>query len=119
MRGTGDGREPAGWPRRFDAACGLGTALFWWLLYSSLGLSPLAAVLLIGSLLASLAIGAALGSVALVATIIVAVVWVAIVVVVMTALNAVFQTALYLYATTGSLPAGFEGADLRATFGPR
>ncbi len=65
------------------------------------------------------AIGAALGSVALVATIIVAVVWVAIVVVVMTALNAVFQTALYLYATTGSLPAGFEGADLRATFGPR
>ena len=65
------------------------------------------------------AIGAALGSVALVATIIVAVVWVAIVVVVMTALNAVFQTALYLYATTGTLPAGFEGADLRATFGPR
>ena len=42
--------------------------------------------------------------------------WVALVTVVMTALNAVFQTALYLYATTGTLPAGFEQAPLSQTF---
>ena len=38
------------------------------------------------------------------------------VVVVLTALSAVFQTALYLYATTGSVPAGFEGSNLRGSF---
>ena len=42
--------------------------------------------------------------------------WVALVIVVMTALNAVFQTALYLYATTGRLPTGFEQAPLSQTF---
>jgi hypothetical protein len=47
------------------------------------------------------------------------VVWIALVVVVMTALNAIFQTALYMYATTGSMPTGFETTDLRQTFGPR
>ena len=42
--------------------------------------------------------------------------WVAVVVVVLTALNAVFQTALYLYATTGMAPSGFEQAPLAQTF---
>ncbi len=42
--------------------------------------------------------------------------WVAVVMVVLTALNAIFQTALYLYATTGSAPAGFEQAPLAQTF---
>ena len=42
--------------------------------------------------------------------------WVAVVVVVLTALNAIFQTALYLYATTGMPPAGFEQAPLAQTF---
>ena len=42
--------------------------------------------------------------------------WVAVVVVVLTALNAVFQTALYLYATTGMPPTGFEQAPLAQTF---
>jgi hypothetical protein len=42
--------------------------------------------------------------------------WVAVVVVVLTALNAIFQTALYLYATTGMLPSGFEQAPLAQTF---
>jgi hypothetical protein len=42
--------------------------------------------------------------------------WVAVVVVVLTALNAIFQTALYLYATTGVLPLGFEQAPLAQTF---
>lgn len=48
--------------------------------------------------------------------IIAAVAWVALVVVVLTALNAIFQTALYLYATTGTLPSGFEQAPLAETF---
>ncbi len=42
--------------------------------------------------------------------------WVGLVVVVLTALNAIFQTALYLYATTGTAPAGFEQAPLAQTF---
>ena len=65
------------------------------------------------------ALGIAAGGVGLVVGITVAVAWIAVVVVVMTALNAVFQTALYMYATTGALPTGFEGADLQGSFGPR
>lgn len=42
--------------------------------------------------------------------------WVAVVMVVLTALNAIFQTALYLYATTGTAPSGFEQAPLAQTF---
>ena len=42
--------------------------------------------------------------------------WVVVVVVVLTALNAIFQTALYLYATTGMPPSGFEQAPLAQTF---
>jgi uncharacterized protein DUF6159 len=57
-----------------------------------------------------------LGSVALVVGIVIAVAYVALVVVVLTALNAIFQTALYLYATTGSVPAGFEGSNLSNSF---
>ena len=48
--------------------------------------------------------------------IVAAVAWVALVVVVMTTLNAIFQTALYLYATTGTRPSGFEHAPLNETF---
>jgi hypothetical protein len=55
----------------------------------------------------------------LIAGILVSVIWIALVVVVMTALNAIFQTALYMYATTGSMPTGFETTDLRQTFAPR
>ena len=42
--------------------------------------------------------------------------WVAVVMVVLSALNAIFQTALYLYATTGMPPSGFEQAPLAQTF---
>lgn len=48
-----------------------------------------------------------------------AVAWIAVVMVVLTALNAIFQTALYLYATTGSTPSGFEQAALSQTFVPK
>ncbi len=47
---------------------------------------------------------------------VVAVPWAALVVVVLTALGAVFQTALYLYATTGTVPDGFEQSGLTEAF---
>jgi len=62
------------------------------------------------------ALTGALGGPALVAGVIIAVLYVALVVVVLTALNAVFQTALYLYATTGSVPSGYESSNLRNSF---
>jgi hypothetical protein len=58
----------------------------------------------------------ALGGAALVVGILLAVPYLALVVVVLTALNAVFQTALYLYATTGSGPAGFDDSNLQDSF---
>ena len=61
----------------------------------------------------------ALGGAALVVGILLAVPYLALVVVVLTALNAVFQTALYLYATTGSVPAGFDDSNLQASFSTR
>jgi len=65
------------------------------------------------------AIMGSLGGVAFAVGIVIAVAYVALVVVTLTALNAIFQTALYLYATTGSAPAGFEGSNLRNSFSPR
>ena len=61
----------------------------------------------------------ALGGAALVLGILVAVPYVALLVVVLTALNAVFQTALYLYATTGSVPTEFDDSNLQASFSIR
>jgi len=61
----------------------------------------------------------ALGGAALILGILVAVPYVALLVVVLTALNAVFQTALYLYATTGSVPTGFADSNLQASFSTR
>ena len=70
---------------------------------------------------AMLVVGAtgALGGAALVLGILVAIPYLALVVVVLTALNAVFQTALYLYATTGSVPTGFDDSNLQASFSIR
>jgi hypothetical protein len=82
------------------------------------GFGLLGLVLVIpGVVLGGLAVAA--GGPVLIAGILVAVVWIALVVVVITALSAIFQTALYMYATTGSMPTGFETTDLRQTFGPR
>ena len=61
----------------------------------------------------------ALGGAALVLGILVAVPYVALLVVVLTALNAVFQTALYLSATTGVVPTGFADSNLQASFSTR
>ena len=65
-------------------------------------------------------LGFAVGvTVFIVVAIIAAVAWAALVMVVLTALNAVFQTALYLYATTGSVPSGFETSPLPRAFEQR
>ncbi|MDW3217480.1 MAG: DUF6159 family protein [Acidimicrobiales bacterium] len=69
--------------------------------------------------IAVVAIMGALGGAALILGIVIAVFYVALVIVVMTALNAVFQTALYLYATSGTVPSDFAGSNLRNTFGSR
>lgn len=61
----------------------------------------------------------ALGGVALYVGVAIGAVWVAVVVVIMTALNAVFQAALYLYATSGMAPSGFEGSSIGESFGQR
>jgi Family of unknown function (DUF6159) len=65
------------------------------------------------------AIMGSLGGVALVVGIVIAVAYIALVVVVLTALNAIFQTALYLYATSGTVPTGFENSNLRNSFSRR
>ena len=63
-----------------------------------------------------LALAGALGGPALAVGMLVAVPYAALVIVVLTALNAVFQTALYLYATTGSVPSGYENSNLPDSF---
>ena len=82
------------------------------------GFGLLGFVAIIPAVLVVVATGA-LGGAALVLGILVAVPYLALVVVVLTALNAVFQTALYLYATTGSVPTGFDDSNLQASFSIR
>jgi hypothetical protein len=82
------------------------------------GFGLLGLVAMIPAVVVLMATGA-LGGAALVVGIILAVAYVALVVVVLTALNAVFQTALYLYATTGSVPTGFDDSNLQASFSIR
>lgn len=66
-----------------------------------------------------IAVFGSLGGVGLIVGIAIGVVWIAVVVVVMTALNAVFQAALYLYATSGMVPSGFEGSSIGESFSRR
>ena len=82
------------------------------------GFGLLGFVAIIPAVLVVVATGA-LGGAALVLGILLAIPYLALVVVVLTALNAVFQTALYLYATTGSVPTGFDDSNLQASFSIR
>lgn len=52
----------------------------------------------------------------IVAAFVIAAVWIALVLAVISALGGIFKAALYLYATQGRAPEGFEGADLGGTF---
>jgi hypothetical protein len=73
---------------------------------------------LLGFLLAIPAIALVVGGLAtgFWVLIVIGVIWGIAISVVLSAMNAVFQTALYLYATTGSVPGGFAADALPAAF---
>ena len=81
--------------------------------FGILGFVAVLPAFLIGGILSSV------GGLAIVVGIAVVIVWVASVVVVTTALSAIYQTALYLYATTGMAPSGFNQSRLAESFGSR
>ena len=64
-------------------------------------------------------LGASAGGAAAVIAIAIGVAWIALVSVVISTLTAIFQMALYLYATTGQVPMGFEQSGLSDTFNER
>ena len=66
-----------------------------------------------------IAIGASAGSVGAVIGVTIGFAWIALVSVVISTLTAIFQMALYLYATTGQVPMGFEQSGLSDTFNER
>jgi len=66
-----------------------------------------------------LMVGAALGTAGLVVLGGVALIWVIVTAVVLAALNGIYRTALYHFATTGQVPPDFAGSDFRAAFRPR
>ena len=66
-----------------------------------------------------IAIGASAGSVGAVVGVTIGFAWIALVSVVISTLTAIFQMALYLYATTGQVPMGFEQSGLTDTFNER
>ncbi len=61
-------------------------------------------------------IGVAIGGVAAVPLYVVAFGWVAVVLAAMSAMTAIFQTALYHYATEGRAPSGFDTGDIAGSF---
>ena len=63
-------------------------------------------------------VGVGLGSIAAVVFIAVAVAWIVVVAAALAALNGIFQTALYWYATQGTIVEGF-GNELETAFGQR
>lgn len=64
-------------------------------------------------------IGASAGSAGAVIGIAIGVIWIALVSVIISTLTAIFQMALYLYATTGQVPMGFESSGISDTFHER
>ncbi|WP_419847249.1 DUF6159 family protein [Candidatus Poriferisocius sp.] len=66
-----------------------------------------------------IAIGASAGSAGAVIGVTIGFAWIALVSVVISTLTAIFQMALYLYATTGQVPMGFENSGISDTFHER
>ena len=64
-------------------------------------------------------LGASAGGAGAVIAIAIGVGWIALVSVVISTLTAIFQMALYIYATTGQVPMGFENAGITDTFHER
>ncbi len=85
-------------------------------LAARVGFGLLGLVLVVPAMVVAGVLVASGSSVLAVVGIVAGLAWLAVVMVVLTALNAVFQTALYMYATTGVLPTGFEQAPLAQTF---
>jgi hypothetical protein len=63
--------------------------------------------------------GVALGTAGIVVFGAVGVAWLIVASTVMAALNGIYRTALYRFATTGEVPADFSGTDFRGAFRPR
>ena len=66
-----------------------------------------------------IALGASAGSVGALVAIVIGFGWIALVAVVVSTLTAIFQMALYIYATTGQVPMGFEQSGISDTFNER
>jgi hypothetical protein len=64
-------------------------------------------------------LGASLGTAGLVAFGVIGVLWLAVTATIVSALNGIYRTALYRFATTGEVPADFSGTDFRRAFNPR
>ena len=88
-------------------------------LAARVGFGILGLVLVIPAAVVAAVLVASGSSVLATVGVIVAVAWFALVMVVLTALNAIFQTALYMYATTGRAPEGFEQAPIAQAFAHR
>lgn len=66
-----------------------------------------------------IALGASAGSVGALVALVIGFAWIALVSVVISTLTAIFQMALYLYATTGQVPSGFENSGINDVFHER
>ena len=64
-------------------------------------------------------LGASAGGIGAVVAMTIGIGWIALVSVVISTLTAIFQMALYLYATTGQVPMGFEQSGITDTFHER
>jgi hypothetical protein len=69
--------------------------------------------------IALIAIGAALGTAGLIVLGAVGVIWLVIASTVLAALNGIYRTALYRFATTGEVPQDFAGTDFHGAFRPK
>ncbi|MCY3636689.1 MAG: DUF6159 family protein [bacterium] len=66
-----------------------------------------------------IALGASAGSVGALVAMVIGFGWIALVSVVISTLTAIFQMALYIYATTGQVPMGFENSGMNDVFNER
>lgn len=66
-----------------------------------------------------IALGASAGSIGALVAMVIGFGWIALVSVVISTLTAIFQMALYIYATTGQVPMGFEQSGISDTFNER
>jgi hypothetical protein len=68
---------------------------------------------------AAIFVGAALGTIGIVVFGGLAVVWIIVSAIVLAALNGIYRTALYRFATSGEVPPDFAGSDFRGAFRPK